>query len=191
MFVRKTLNPDILISFREGTHVNVNKRNGEMCSAALDSPGGTLAHAFYPTGNGNDVTEVHVDKSEPWHIPINKNPADKMYLLQTLVYEVGHTLGLSHSEHEDSIMFAYSIMYASSNPFPVKLSLEDILNIQRLYGIKNTVEPKTTSNTLITTTTTATTTNAATVDLCALQNGNVVLIIENRVYIAYDKNVWT
>jgi len=64
-FVRKTLNPDILISFREGTHVNMNKRNGEMCSAALDGPGGTLAHAFYSTGNGNDVTEVHVDKSKP------------------------------------------------------------------------------------------------------------------------------
>jgi len=27
-------------------------------------------------------------------------------------------------------------------------------------------------------------------DLCALQNVDVVLIIENRKYIAYDKNIW-
>jgi len=117
-FVRKTLNPDILISFREGTHVNVNKRNGEICSAILDGPGGTLAHAFYSTGNGNDVTEVHVDRTEPWHILVNRlviYPADKMNLLQTFVHEISYTLGLPHSEHEASIMFAY----APSDHFPV------------------------------------------------------------------------
>ena len=36
----------------------------------------------------------------------------------------------------------------------------------------------------------ATTTKADTVDLCALQSVDVVLIIENRIYIAYDKNIW-
>ena len=45
-FERKTLNPDILISYHSGTHTYADrKRNEEICSASFDGPRGILVHA--------------------------------------------------------------------------------------------------------------------------------------------------
>ncbi|KYN27850.1 Matrix metalloproteinase-16 [Trachymyrmex cornetzi] len=46
-FERKTVNPDILISYRSGTHTYADRRrNEEICTSSLDGPGGVLAYAF-------------------------------------------------------------------------------------------------------------------------------------------------
>ena len=79
------------------------------------------------------------------HIPKRKTTVNKYYLLNTLTYEIGHALGLSHSSREDSIMFAFAGTNNNSNKI-VKLNLEDILAIQQLYGIKN---PRLTTTTQI------------------------------------------
>ncbi|KAG5307664.1 D2MP protein, partial [Acromyrmex insinuator] len=106
---RNGYNPDILISYRSGTHTYANrKRSEEICSASFDGPGGVLAHAFYPSNVVNYTAEIHVDAAEPWHIYLTeKSASNKDYLLNTLTHEIGHALGLTHSSHEDSIMFAY------------------------------------------------------------------------------------
>ena len=95
-FQRKTLNPDILISYRSGTHTYANrKRNEEICSSSFDGPGGVLAHAFYPSNVVNYTAEIHVDAAEPWHIYLTeKSASNKDYLLNTLMHEIGHALGL-------------------------------------------------------------------------------------------------
>ena len=95
-FERDIEHPDILISWREGNHMNLDARNGEVCPSPLDGPGGVLAHAAYPTGYSNFTSEIHVDKTEPWHIFLNKNPANKENLLYVLTHEIGHSLGLPH-----------------------------------------------------------------------------------------------
>jgi len=80
-FERKTLNPDILISYHSGTHTYADcKRNEEICSASFDGPGGILAHAFYPSNVPNYTAKIHVDSTELWHIYLN----EKLLLTNTI-----------------------------------------------------------------------------------------------------------
>ena len=65
LFERKMLNPDILISYRSGTHTYADRKlNEEICSSSFDGPGG-LAHAFYPSNVVNYTAKTHVDSAEP------------------------------------------------------------------------------------------------------------------------------
>ncbi|XP_018405480.1 PREDICTED: matrix metalloproteinase-2-like [Cyphomyrmex costatus] len=152
----------ILISYREGFHTYVDSRRNEICSGLFDGPGGVLGHAFAPTNDLVQTTEIHIDGSEHWHIYLNENvPDNKVHLLYTLTHEIGHSLGMSHSTYRDSIMF----LYVTNNT--VKLSLEDSLAIQRLYGIKKPNVVPSTRSPPVTTNTTKTTSNKR--DLCDLQ----------------------
>ncbi|KYN30689.1 Putative matrix metalloproteinase [Trachymyrmex septentrionalis] len=102
-----------------------------------DAKDTVLDRIRYPSNVPNYTAEIHVDSAELWHIYLNEKPAvNKYYLLNTLTYEIGHALGLSHSSREDSIMFAFAGTSNNSNKI-VKLNLEVILAIQQLYGIKN------------------------------------------------------
>ncbi|XP_050452194.1 interstitial collagenase-like [Cataglyphis hispanica] len=134
-FARDSLRPDILISYRTGTHTYANVENGDVCPAVFEGPGGAFAHSFFPTGAADFSSEVHVDDEEPWHVRLNKNLSDKYHLLLTLTHEIGHALGLQHSMRNDSVMFPY--IPDNELQYPVKLSVEDILAIQNLYGSHN------------------------------------------------------
>ncbi|XP_024872527.1 matrix metalloproteinase-2-like [Temnothorax curvispinosus] len=195
-FERDSLNPDILISFRERHHTMLRSQENELCAAPFDGPHKDVAHAFFLTGEPNYVSEVHVDKSETCHIQLNKNPPGTYNLLQTLTHEIGHALGLAHSRREDSVMFAY----VPVNQFPVQLNLEDVLSIQHLYGAKKnakfpklatTTTPTTITTTTPTTTTTTTTTKDVEMDLCALRNVDTVLIMNGRLYISHERYIWS
>ncbi|XP_070170838.1 stromelysin-1-like [Polyergus mexicanus] len=190
-FARDPLHPDILISYRTGAHTYANRRNVGICPAAFDGPGGALAHAFFPSGTTDFTSEIHVDDSEPWHVYLNKNSPDTHHLLQTLTHEIGHALGLQHSMRNDSIMFPY--IPDIENQFPVKLSIEDILAIQNLYGSHDdgnypTATPATTAPPA---TTSVAPTDPARADLCALRRVDAALIINHRLYIANRRNIWS
>ncbi|KAG5347991.1 MMP14 protein, partial [Acromyrmex charruanus] len=185
-FQRKTLNPDILISYRSGTHTYADrKRNEEICSSSFDGPGGVLAHAFYPSNVVNYTAEI--DSTVPWHIYLTeKSASNKDYLLNTLTHEIGQALGLTHSSREDSIMFAF--VTANNNNKIVKLNIEDILAIQQLYGIKN---PKLTTTTTQPPTTEITTNKPEYVDLCTLQYVDTILVLHHRIFVTYQRYVWS
>ncbi|EGI68926.1 hypothetical protein G5I_02362 [Acromyrmex echinatior] len=87
-FQRKTLNPDILISYRSGTHTYADRKHSEeICSASFDGSG-ILAHAFYPSNVVNYTAEIHVDAAELWQIYLTeKSASNKDYLLNTLNIE--------------------------------------------------------------------------------------------------------
>ncbi|XP_011647395.1 stromelysin-1-like [Pogonomyrmex barbatus] len=70
----------------------------------LDGPGNVLAHAFLPS---SEVSEVHVDNAEKWHIELTVNPDDTIHLLHTLTHEIGHALELHHSPQKNTIMYAF------------------------------------------------------------------------------------
>ena len=57
-----------------------------------------------------------------------------MSFSQTLVHQIGHSLGLSHSNVYDSIMFPFIKTFNASSP--VTFHREDVKAIQTLYGEK-------------------------------------------------------
>ncbi|XP_024882780.1 interstitial collagenase-like [Temnothorax curvispinosus] len=127
-FERSETNADIIIPWRRLRHYNTNtKVNGAICSDKFDGPGNVLAHASLPTDQAGFVSEVHVDGDEPWHIYINKHPADRFSLHYTLTHEIGHSLGLVHNRRKTSVMFAIQ----PDQQYPVKLDQNDIADIQR------------------------------------------------------------
>lgn len=54
-------------------------------------------------------------------------------LLQILTHELGHTLGLRHSNNSNAVMAPYYKPYTPD----FKLSIDDIQGIQELYGSPN------------------------------------------------------
>lgn len=173
-----------------------HNRDKQICMDAFDGPGGTLAHAYYPTSVPNYTAEIHVDTAEAWHIRLERNPPETTHLLHTLTHEIGHSLGLAHSSNEDSIMFAFS----PANTYPVRLSVEDVLRVQHWYGIREQEEeeeeeeksqrPPLSTTTEVATTSSPRTQNPVRIDLCDLQHVDTVLLLDHRLFITYQRYVW-
>ena len=90
---------------------------------AFDGQSGVLAHAFYPQDG-----RVHFDDDELWSdslIPIGTD------LASVAVHELGHALGLAHSNDPFAVMYAY---YSGRRR---SLTSDDISGIQSIYGSKN------------------------------------------------------
>nr|BAE42198.1 unnamed protein product [Mus musculus] len=106
---------DIMILFAFGANGDFNY---------FDGKGGTLAHAFYP-GPGIQG-DAHFDEAETW---TKSFQGTNLFLVA--VHELGHSLGLQHSNNPKSIMYP---TYRYLNPSTFRLSADDIRNIQSLYG---------------------------------------------------------
>ena len=116
-----------------------------------------------------------------------KSASNKDYLLNTLTYEIGHIL-----YYRINTQFAWRLhnfCTAGNNNKIVKLNVEDILAIQQLYGIKN---PRLTTTTQPPTSITEITTNKPEyIDLCTLQYVDTVLVLCHRIFVTYQRYVWS
>lgn len=115
----------------------------------FDGIGDTLAHAFYPQSG-----KLHFDSSEFWgcfNESVNKSKPDFSNSLRTTsqlsvqffsdlafthlkevaLHEIGHILGLGHSEDNSAVMAPY---YRGTVENP-SLSQDDIDGIKTLYSI--------------------------------------------------------
>ncbi|KAK8325812.1 hypothetical protein V6Z12_A11G076500 [Gossypium hirsutum] len=106
---------DIVMGFHRGFHGD---------NYPFDGPGNVLAHAFAPQ-NGR----LHYDADENWNTNnvIRLNQID----LETIaIHEIGHILGLGHSQDPNTIMYAYY------RPGTIKRNLgqDDIDGIRALYS---------------------------------------------------------
>lgn len=119
--VGRNANADFRVAWRRGDHGDGNPFD------ELGGPGGnTLAHAFFPPPCGGPTAgDLHFDEAETW---IDDPAGRGILLLQVAIHEIGHLLGLSHSNDESAIMFAF---YA---PDRVNLAQDDINGIRALYG---------------------------------------------------------
>ena len=112
---------DLSIAFHRGSHGDGN---------AFDDQGGpdgnTLAHAFFPPPVGGTwAGSLHFDEFEQW----KETPGGAgTRLFNVALHEIGHLLGLSHSQDNRAIMYAY---YAEDRN---DLRPDDIAGIQSLYG---------------------------------------------------------
>jgi hypothetical protein len=108
--------PDIRILWAAGNH-------GLSAHNAFDGPGKVLAHAFYPPPNGPMAGDIHFDEDEQW----TDNPAVGFHLLWVAVHEIGHALGLDHTDMPNSIMQPF---YPCNQGVP---SSDDRLGIRTAY----------------------------------------------------------
>lgn len=111
---------DIIIDFKRGYHGD---------GYPFDGQGKTLAHAFYPgAGVGGDM---HFDDQEPWvQHKDSDNTWEHVSLFITAAHELGHALGLYHSDVEGALMGPYLIKF----PETFQLPEDDVRGIQELYG---------------------------------------------------------
>ena len=91
-----------------------------------------LAYGFYPgPGIGRDL---HFDAEENW-TDQETPPGHNLFVVAA--HEIGHCLGLTHSQSADSIMYPTYKIELSKQSLDV-LSQEDIERIQKAYGKPDT-----------------------------------------------------
>jgi hypothetical protein len=91
----------------------------------FDGPGDVLAHASFPNPYDDRQVFLHFDDDERW---VNSESRD-VDLLTVAAHEIGHTLGLAHSNDPGALMYP---SYDGPRRF---LGDDDIAGIQDLYGV--------------------------------------------------------
>lgn len=96
----------------------------------IGTPGGldVKAHAYYPSGS-NLSGDVHFDDSNRWQV---LGTLDMPDILGAAIHEIGHSLGLDHSELDGANMYPYFLRH--TGPGSGHLTEDDILGIQEIYG---------------------------------------------------------
>ncbi|GFO13658.1 matrix metalloproteinase-21 [Plakobranchus ocellatus] len=108
---------DIEIAFGKGDHQN--------CEHFFDGNGGEIAHSW-------NVGNMHFDDDESFR-GLGSVGHDGIYLLRVAVHEIGHVLGLMHTNNPDSIM--YAIYRGAQMDSQFELSREDRRDMQEIYGV--------------------------------------------------------
>ena len=119
MFAENTGGGDIRIGWYSGDHGD---------GSSFDGPSGILAHCFYPPPNGGDIAgDCHFDEAETWSVNI---PPSGIDLPTVALHELGHGLGLAHSNVSSAVMYAY---YGGPRR---ELTDDDVQGIQSIYGAR-------------------------------------------------------
>ncbi len=97
---------------------------------SFDGPGRLLAHTFYPAPPNPEpiAGDMHLDDDENW---ADHNEID---LYSVALHEVGHALGLGHSDRPGAVMYP---VYRRST----ELTPEDIAAVRELYATAGVTQP--------------------------------------------------
>ena len=97
-----------------------------------DGRGGLLGSAWYPRYGG----DIFFDDEENWSLDSN-NSRGETNLLKVAAHELGHALGLDHSNKTTALMDPGGTL----NPVGTKLDIDDVQAIQALYGAPGQSRP--------------------------------------------------
>jgi hypothetical protein len=88
--VKVSGHPNILVKFARGAHGDGDP---------FDGAGNVLAHALFPPlASGFLAGDVHFDEDETW---------TKDFLMKVALHEIGHSLGLAHSNDPQAVMYPF------------------------------------------------------------------------------------
>jgi hypothetical protein len=92
----------------------------------FDGPGGVLAHTFYPAAPNPEpiAGDMHLDNDENWNEGVNTD------LYSVALHELGHALGLGHSDNPADVMYPYYKIVTT-------LSAGDKASILTMYAAQN------------------------------------------------------
>jgi hypothetical protein len=114
----------------DGAALNAATTGGDIRigGAVFDGPGNLIGHAHFPDCSAcvSLGSDIHFDIAEDWTIG-HAGPGFDIFTVAA--HEIGHAIGLDHSEQNDALMFGvYSEAF-------VGLQADDILGAQSIYGV--------------------------------------------------------
>lgn len=120
--VADTSTADIVIGWYTGDHGDGDP---------FDGPGDVLAHSTFPNPYDKSQVFLHFDDDEHW---VDSDSQD-IDLETVAAHEIGHTLGLAHSNNPSALMYpSYGGVHRYLDP-------DDVAGAQSIYGASSAQNP--------------------------------------------------